>query len=406
MNGWRTRYLTGMVVDATGAGMYLPLSLLYFHHVTGLPIERVGVLLTAGALFALVGNPIAGVLVDRFGARAVVVGGYLLRAFGFGLYPFVDSALGMFLAVALVAVGDGSFSPSVQSLVADIAQGAERDKLLAAQRSLRNAGLGAGGLVAAGALTLGSDAAYQVIVLGTGLAFVLAAVIVGSIRYRPVAPAVRTLARGGYRTVLANRPFMTLTALNVPVAFGYMVLAVALPVYITTRLGAPTSLVGTLYAVNTIGIALLQIPVTRYLVRYPRTRTTAAGAAVIGVSFVVFAALGVVSSSAAVLLAGAFAATALFTLGELMHGATASALVSSAAPAETRGRHLSVYQFSWAIPTALAPAVLTWLMTFSATGMWLVLAAGVTASALALVRLEPRLPQEAVRIAVPVPQPA
>lgn len=406
MSGWRTRYLTGMVVDATGAGMYLPLSLLYFHHVTGLPIERVGVLMTAGALFALVGNPIAGVLVDRFGAKTVVVGGYLLRAFGFGLYPFVDSALGMFFAVALVAVGDGSFSPSIQALVADIARGAERDKLLAAQRSLRNAGLGAGGLVAAGALTLGSDAAYQVIVLGTGLAFVLAAVIVGSIRYRPQEPVLKTPVRGGYRAVLANRPFLALTALNVPIAFGYMVLAVALPVYITTQLGAPTGLVGTLYAVNTIGIALLQIPVTRFLVRFPRTRTTAMGAAVIGVSFVVFAALGVVSSSAAVLLAGAFAATALFTLGELMHGATASALVSSASPAETRGRHLSVYQFSWAIPTATAPAVLTWLMTFSATGMWLVLAAGVTASALALVRLEPRLPQEAVRTAAPALQPA
>jgi len=406
MNGWRTRYLTGMVVDATGAGMYLPLSLLYFHHVTGLPIERVGVLMTAGALFALVGNPIAGALVDRFGAKAVVVGGYLLRALGFGLYPFVDSALGMFFAVALVAVGDGSFSPSIQALVADIARGAERDKLLAAQRSLRNAGLGAGGLVAAGALTLGSDAAYQVIVLGTGLAFVLAAVIVGSIRYRPQEPLLKVPVRGGYRTVLANRPFLALTVLNVPIAFGYMVLAVALPVYVTTQLGAPTGLVGTLYAVNTIGIALLQIPVTRFLVRFPRTRTTAAGAAVIGLSFVVFAALGVVSSSAAVLLAGAFAATALFTLGELMHGATASALVSSAAPAETRGRHLSVYQFSWAVPTATAPAVLTWLMTFSATGMWLVLAAGVTASALALVRLEPKLPQEAVRIAAPVLQPA
>jgi MFS family permease len=406
MNGWRTRYLTGMVVDATGAGMYLPLSLLYFHHVTGLPIERVGVLMTAGALFALVGNPIAGALVDRFGAKAVVVGGYLVRALGFGLYPFVDSALGMFFAVALVAVGDGSFSPSIQALVADIARGAERDKLLAAQRSLRNAGLGAGGLVAAGALTLGSDAAYQVIVLGTGLAFVLAAVIVGSIRYRPQEPLLKVPVRGGYRTVLANRPFLALTVLNVPIAFGYMVLAVALPVYVTTQLGAPTGLVGTLYAVNTIGIALLQIPVTRFLVRFPRTRTTAAGAAVIGLSFVVFAALGVVSSSAAVLLAGAFAATALFTLGELMHGATASALVSSAAPAETRGRHLSVYQFSWAVPTATAPAVLTWLMTFSATGMWLVLAAGVTASALALVRLEPKLPQEAVRIAAPVLQPA
>ncbi len=38
----KTRYMLGMVVDATGAGMYLPLSLLYFHHVTGLPLTQVG----------------------------------------------------------------------------------------------------------------------------------------------------------------------------------------------------------------------------------------------------------------------------------------------------------------------------------------------------------------------------
>jgi MFS family permease len=406
MRGSRTRYLTGMVVDATGAGMYLPLSLLYFHHVTGLPIAQVGVVMTAGALFALVGNPIAGTLVDRFGARAVVVGGYLLRASGFAVYPLVDSAWTMFLAVALVAVGDGSFPPSIQALVAEIAQGAERDKLLAAQRSLRNAGLGVGGLAAAGALTLGSESAYTVIVLGTGVAFLLAAAIVGSIPHVAGRRAAGTAVRGGYRVVLANRPFLWLTAANVPVAFGYMVLAVALPVYITTQLGASVGLVGALYAVNTIGIALLQIPATRLLVRFRRTRATATGVLVIAASFVGFALLGLVSSAAAVLLVGVFVATALFTVGELMHGATASALVSSAAPPETRGRHLSVYQFSWAIPTATAPAVLTWLMSASPTGMWLVLAAGLTASAFTLLRLEHRLPAEAVHArAAPAPQP-
>ncbi|MEV1205808.1 MFS transporter, partial [Microbispora rosea] len=103
----RVRYMAGMVVDATGSGMYLPLSLLFFHHVTGQPIERVGVIMTGAALFSLVANPIAGVLVDRFGARAVVVGGYLVRAVGFAAYPLVDSPLTMFLAVALVALGDG-----------------------------------------------------------------------------------------------------------------------------------------------------------------------------------------------------------------------------------------------------------------------------------------------------------
>lgn len=394
----RVRYMLAMVVDATGSGMYLPLSLLYFHHVTGLPIPQVGVIMSAAALLGLMSNPITGVLVDRYGARAVVVGGYLLRAAGFAAYPMVHSPVPMFLVVALVALGDVSFLPSIQSLVAEIAKGADRDKLIAAQRSLRNAGLGAGGLIAGAALGLGSETAYQAIVLTSGAAFLVAAALIRTIPTSRTAgrSVAITPVRGGYRLVLHNRPFLALTLVNVPTAFGYMVLAVSLPVYITQELGASSSLVGVLYAVNTVGIAALQIPVTRMLTRYRRTRAAALGGAVFSLSFLSFAALGVVSTGTT-LLVGVFAATALFTLGELLHGATASALVASVAPEATRGRHLAVYQLSWAIPTALAPAVLTALLALSATGMWLVLAAGVACSGLAMVRLEPRLPAQAVQ---------
>jgi MFS family permease len=400
--------MLGMVVDATGAGMYLPLSLLFFHHVTGLPIAQVGVILTGAALLSLIGNPAAGVLVDRFGARTVLVGGYLVRAAGFAVYPLVDSPVAMFLAVGLVALGDGSYPPSIQSFVAEIAKGADRDRLLAAQRSVRNAGLGAGGLIAGAALGLGSDAAYRGIVVVSAVAFVAAAAILRTI---PVPRATArpatapSKAKGGYREVLRNRPFIVLTAQNVPTAFGYMVLAVALPVYLTQDLGAPSSLVGVLYAVNTVGIALLQIPVTRVLVRYRRTRAAALGIGMFVLSFLAFAALGAISAGT-FLLVGVFAATALFTLGELTHGATASALVSSAAPEATRGRHIAFYQFSWAIPTALAPAVLTTLLSLSVTGMWLALAVGASVSALTLLRLERRLPAAAVRPAAPPPAPA
>ncbi|TQS21564.1 MFS transporter [Microbispora hainanensis] len=405
--------MAGMVVDSTGSGMYLPLSLLFFHHVTGLPIERVGVIMTAAALFSLVANPIAGVLVDRFGARAVVVGGYLVRAVGFAAYPLVDSPLTMFLAVALVALGDGSYPPSIQSFVAAIARGADRDRLLAAQRSLRNAGLGAGGLIAGAALGLGSDAAYRVIVLVSAAAFAGAALILRTIpvpggQDRTAARAgaagtpapVAARGSGGYRLVLRDRTFLALTLQNVPTAFGYMVLSVALPVYVTQELDVPASLVGVLYAVNTVGIALLQIPVTRRLIRYRRTRTVAAGAATFGASFAAFALLAGVPVRP-VALAGVFAATALFTLGEMLHGAPLSALVSSAAPEETRGRYMAVYQFSWAIPITLAPAVLTALLSLSPVSMWLLLAGGVSCSALTMLRLEPRLPARAVHARVP-----
>ena len=400
----QARYMLGMVVDATGAGMYLPLSLLYFHHVTGLAITQVGAIMSAAAVLGLIGNPMTGMLIDRFGARTVVVGGYLLRAAGFATYPFVDNGGVMFVVVALVAFGDVSFSPSIQSFIAEIVQGTARDKLLAAQRSLRNAGLGAGGLIAGALLAWGSDAAYHAIVATTACTYVAAAALIRTIpsgRVLGSSAAAKASRKRGYRLVARNRPFLGLTLLNVPTAFGYMVLSVSLPVYLTQELHTANSLVGVLYAVNTVGIALLQIPVTRALIRYRRTRAVALGASVFALSFVAFAVLGLLSSGS-VLIIGVFAATALFTAGELMHGASASALVASAAPEATRGRHLAVYQLSWAIPTALAPAVLTGLMSLSATGMWLILAAGVGGAALGMVRLEGSLPAQAVR---PTPAP-
>jgi len=396
------KYMLGMVVDATGSGMYLPLSLLYFHHVTGMSLARVGVIMTTAAAISLISNPVAGVLIDRFGARAVVVGGYLLRAVGFCTYPLVDNGAAMFVVVLVVGLGDMSFPPSIQSFVAEIVQGSERDKLLAAQRSLRNAGLGVGGLLAGAVLALGSDSAYYVIVFGAGAGYVLAALCIGSIptATESTESGPRVTRKGGYRLVARNRPFLALTLLNIPTAFGYMILSVSLPVYLTQELHRADSLVGVLYAVNTVGIAVLQIPVTRHLVRYRRTRAMSLGAAVFALSFVVFAVLSALSNNT-VLLIGVFAATALFTIGELLHGATASALVANAAPEETRGRHLAVYQLSWAVPIALAPAVLTALLSVSPTGMWLLLAVGVTVSALGVLTLERRLPEASVH---PVPE--
>ncbi|MEU5835626.1 MFS transporter [Streptomyces diacarni] len=397
----RVKYMAGMVVDATGSGMYLPLSLLYFHHVTGLPLTQVGAIVTTAAVIGLVSNPIAGVLIDRFSARAVLVGGYVLRASAFCTYPLVDNGVAVFAVVLPVALGDTSYPPAIQSFVAEIVQGTARDKLLALQRSLRNAGLGVGGLLAGAALAL-DESGFYVVVFGAAAGYLLSAALLSTIR--PSAPAqqrTRVSRKGGYLLVARNRPFLGLTLLNIPTAFGYTVLSVALPVYVTRELDAPVSLVGVLFAVNTVGIAVLQVPVTRILVRYRRTRAVALGAGVFALSFVLFAVLGSVSTGAA-LIAGVFTATGAFTAGELLHGATASALVAQAAPEETRGRHLAVYQLSWAVPIALAPTVLTALLSLSSLAMWLLLAAATAGSALGVLRLERVLPQAAVHPVRPV----
>ncbi|MGW2478346.1 hypothetical protein ACWCWQ_00715 [Streptomyces sp. NPDC001571] len=65
------RMLVAMAVDATGSGMYVPFSLVFFHHVTGLGFATVGLVLTAVGLVGLGALPLAGAAVDRYGAQRV-----------------------------------------------------------------------------------------------------------------------------------------------------------------------------------------------------------------------------------------------------------------------------------------------------------------------------------------------
>lgn len=393
--------MLAMLIDATGNGMYLPVSLLYFHAVTGLALTRVGAIMTLAAVLGLVATPLTGVAVDRWGARPVVVGGYLLRGAGFAAYPLVANAPQMFVVTALVALGDRSFPAAIQALIAEISKDTGRDRLIAAQRSLRNAGLGAGGLIAAVALGLASRTAYDAIVLTDGATMLVAAALLVRVRARARQNAHRPAVvaaspRGGYRSVLKDRAYVLLTGVNVPVALGYSVLSVVLPVYVIQTLHAAPSWPSMLFALNTVAVAVLQVPVTRLLARLRRTRSAALGVAVFTSSFLLFAVVKALPGTS-LPIAGLFVATALFTLGELMHGATASALATAAAPEPLRGRYLAFYQLSWSIPTAVAPAVFTALIAFSPAATWLLLAACTAGAACGLMGLERLLPGPAVR---------
>ncbi|WP_198667147.1 MFS transporter, partial [Glycomyces dulcitolivorans] len=151
----RRRFIAASFVDSLGQGVYVPLTMLFVHALTGQSLTAIGTGLTLAGLGALASMPVIGSLIDRFGGKRVYAGALALRAIGFALYPLAHSYTA-FLAVALVvAVAMWAASPSQQSLIGDLAEGEERDRLLAWDRSLRNGGMGFGSLAAAGMLALG-----------------------------------------------------------------------------------------------------------------------------------------------------------------------------------------------------------------------------------------------------------
>ncbi|MGW0754784.1 MFS transporter [Streptomyces sp. NPDC002587] len=391
----RRRLIAASLVSSIGDGIYVPLTMLFIHSLTGLSLTSIGTGLTVAGLCALAFMPAAGILIDRFGGRRVLIGVLALRAIGFAAYPFADS-YPAFLAIALVvAVGMWASSPSQHALIGEIAEGAERDRLLAWDRSLRNAGMGCGSLAAAGMLVLNGTAGFIAAAEILAVVFAVAAVLVARL------PNVRSDAmrpegtRDGYRQVLADRPYLLITVANFVIAFGYTTQAMALPVFLTRDVGMPDALAGAVFAVNTALVAALGVPAARLALRGRRTRAAALGAAIFALSFAAFAVLPQFVSGPDAIVA-VLAVAVLYTAGELLHSAPSQGLSVQAAPDHLRGRYLSVYQLSWSVCRTIAPMLLGFLLDAGQWHLWTVLALMVLTGAAILLYAERSLPAHAL----------
>ncbi|AUG77171.1 MFS transporter [Kitasatospora sp. MMS16-BH015] len=396
------RLLTGMAVDAVGNGMYVPFTIVFFRHVTDLPLPVIGLVLTITGLAGMAALPVVGSLVDHYGARRVQLALYLVRGLAFLAYPFSGSLAAFFL-VSLVAAGaTRGFPAAQQARIGELVSGADLERLNALGRSLVNGGLGAGSLLAALLVGYAGGTGYTVAALVNAASFFVAGVLAWGVPENGAPRAVPNKGGApqiGYRAVLADRPVLGLSAANLLISHGYAALSVLLPVYLTEVLREPQSLTGVAFAVNTVLCAGLGVPAGRLVARFgSRNRAAATGAGLFAVAFVADAALGLAAPGSGLVTAGVLGAVVLATLGEVVHNPAASALVTAAAPPALRGRYMATYQLSWSLSAAIAPSLFTGLMALDGRLPWLVLAAAVAAGALLLLTLEKHLPEDAVRV--------
>ncbi|MDI2126498.1 MFS transporter [Yinghuangia seranimata] len=393
--------ITGMLVDAVGTGMYVPFSLVFFQRVTGLSLTVIGAALTAAGLLGMAALPLTGAAIDRFGAHRCRQVVYLVRALGFLAFP-LGTTPAAFAAIALVtSAGERAFPATQQALIGEISQGAQRDRLLALGRSVANAGLGAGGLLAALVITLAGDSGFLIAAWINAASFLAAALLAARVRPgKTDRAAVRTKTR--YSDVLKDRPFAGLTAANFLIALGYAALSMLLPAYAVEQLDLSDSIAGPLFAVNTALCAFAGLPVGRLARRARRrTRVAAVGGLIFTGAFAGFALIDGLPRH--VLVVALFGLLVVYTVGELVHNPSAGALSVGAAPEDARGRYLATYQLSWGLSSAVAPSLFTALLAVDGRLPWLALAMTSTAGSALLVWLEPRLPADAVYTTPPAP---
>ncbi|MFG2132399.1 MFS transporter [Streptomyces sp. NPDC048751] len=390
-------------VNGVATGMYVPFTLVFFHHVTGLSFTVVGAVLTATGLVGLALLPLVGAAVDRYGAKRVQYALYGVRVVGFALYPFAHS-LAAFAAVALVtAAADRAFPAVQQTLLGEVARGGELDRLQAATRALQNAGYGAGALTATLVIAFAGGTGYTWTAWGNALCFALAALLLRPLR--PVRAGGGAPGRGaaGYRLVLGDRPFLVVTGANFLNALNYSALSVLVPLFVVEWLRGPAALSGAAFTLNTVVCAAGGVYVGARVRRTGarRTRAAALGGGLFAVAFAAQIVLGTLRPGSTAVLGTALAAVVLVhTLGELVHSPAAEVLAVAAAPEEMRGRYMAAYQMSWSLAKTVAPSLFTALLAVDGRVPWAVLIVTSAVAAGLLLRVERHLPAAAVR---PVP---
>lgn len=368
----RGRLLGSYVIDSLGSGLFLAFTVVYFVRTTPLTLAEVGAAISLGRLLAAPTALCVGPLIDRYDARRVAACANLLSACAYLCFLAAGQLWQVAAVVFLAQAGAASYWTASTGLVVLAAEESERPRLFALASTLRNAGLALGGALGALLLGWGGAAGLRVTVAGNALSYAMAAALL--LCWRPsVRPVVgsRSVGGGGYRTVLRDRRYLRLIAVNLCFVFASLVLSLLLAAYLAEGLHRAAWVAGSLLVLNTAQVVLTQTAVTRWVSRYRPTRVVATGSLLNALAFGLFALLSAAPGWA--VTAGLYAAMLLYNAAETVATPHREELSVGLADPARRGRYLAVYQLSWTFGQTVGPGLLTFLLGLGAAWPWVFL---------------------------------
>jgi predicted MFS family arabinose efflux permease len=379
-------------MNAVGTGMAYPFVVIYLHNVRGFSLGISGLIVAASGAAGITFGPLIGVVIDKIGGRLTLAGALTLQAIGWGSFPLVREPWHAVLAAIVAGIGNAGFWPSQSSLLAGLAPQARRHGAFALQRVTRNLGIGLGGLVGGLIATTSDSSTFTVLFAVNALTFFL---FVGMLFFVPD-PKIKVehdAPHGGYLDVLRNQVFLGVVGLNVVfVTAGYAQIEL-LPVFAKNEAGVSEREIGLLFFLNTVVVALAQLPVAKLLEGRSRMRSLAF-MCVLWATAWIFVLIGGASFEAAAAVAVFSFSVILFGLGECFQGPVQGALVADLAPPRLRGRYMAISTNSWDLGFLLGPAIGGFILAAEPLALWPLAALACIAAGWGCLAMEARLPRE------------
>ncbi|MBK6017735.1 MFS transporter [Streptomyces sp. MBT53] len=371
-------FVTAMIVDAVGSGMFMPFALLYFVRVQHLGVASVGATLTVVNLALIGSSAVLGRLVQSVGHLRSLILGNAVRTVLFAVYALTLPAPLAVGALALSAVLDKAVWVSLGATIARLARGPASRRAFGTVGWARNVGLCLGSLVGGVLASSHSTAGLRLIALINAASFAVTTAVLVRLRGQagPEADAPARTPAGtttaGARQVLRLPGFALLTAAKTCFAICATVVSTFIGLYLVddARLYGWTA--GAVLAVNGALVVLFQQSLVKRTADRAAPRMLSLGGALYAVSGLGFALVSPLRDTVlpAVAVCVALVSMTVYTLGEIVIAPTSDGYAAELAAPGMEASCMAVYQASWSIASVLVPVAGAWLLLTSAPALW------------------------------------
>jgi MFS family permease len=335
----------GTLVNRVGA-FVLPFLAFYLTDQLDLTPAFVGLVLGTFGFGSIIATLLGGVLSDRLGRRPVLLLSQLSTAAVLVALGLTSRPIAVLLLCGLLGLTSNTARPAFSAMMTDIVAPEDRVRAFSLNYWAINLGF-AIAPVLGGLLARSGYLSLFLVDAATTLVFAVL-VFLRVPESHPTLGAPRSAAAGSMADVLRDRVFLSFVVLTFGFAVVFMQHLSTLPVQMDDD-GLSPAQYGTIIALNGALIVLVTVPLTRWLMHYPRSRVLAVSSAFLGLGF---------GATMWASTPAEYAATVVvWTVGEVIGAAVAPAIVADLAPAALRGRYQGVFGFSFAAASLVAPLV-------------------------------------------------
>jgi MFS family permease len=342
--------ITGIVLATAGGSMIWPFLLIYASGKLALPLSTIATLISINAGTGLLSSLIAGSLADKIGRKVVMNFSLTMTGLAYFLLMRAETYPHFVGLMILIGLSNPLYQIGADAMLADMIPSEKRTDAYAINRIANNAAFALGPAIGGFLATRSYNLAFYCAAIGFISYSVLLFFLARETLNKPTVNAsIPASGANGYGLVFQDRSYVVFVALVSLGLIGSTMLWILMPVYAKTNYGIPEAIYGWIPTTNALMCVFVQYSVTS-ITRRQRALP------VIGMGMLIYS-LGVGSVALMSGFWGFWLSMVILTFGELTLVPTASKYVADLAPAELRGRYMSVYWLGWGLARTLSPII-------------------------------------------------